>query len=300
MSPQVQQSINDIIDPARLGDLKRLELRSKRRIDADIAGAYRSAFRGSGLVFSELREYQPGDEIRHIHWKASARTGRVYVKSYQEDRQLNLMLVVDTSRSTLFGQERSKHQKALEFAALVSMLASQNNDALGLALFSDKVTEMIKPSSRATQVHRVLSSLMAISDLKTRTDIAAAAADLNIHLRRRSVIFLISDFFSTPFEEQLRTLAQRHDLIAVFLEDILDYNPPQAGLVEFEASEGRGRIVIDTSDRSVREQLRQSHEARFLALKQLVERVGGDVIRVDRDPLSPLVSLMRRRMRRYR
>ena len=138
---QPQKRVGDLLRPGIVTELKRLQLRTRRSLNADIMGNYRSAFRGSGLVYSDLREYQPGDEVKSIHWKASARTGRVYVKSYEEDRQLRIVLCLDISRSTLFGKATSKQDKILEFAALIALLAQNNQDALGVCLFSSIIED---------------------------------------------------------------------------------------------------------------------------------------------------------------
>jgi uncharacterized protein (DUF58 family) len=160
-------------------ELRRLQLRSRKLVTGDLLGQYRSAFRGSGLVFSDLREYQPGDDIKHIHWKATARTGTVFIKSYEEDRQLRVLLAVDTSPSMRAKLGNQAYTKALEFCSLIGSLTQSGNDMLGLFLFAESPGEFIPPSARQRRFSRILSALMnAHSDASALTDLNAACEHL--------------------------------------------------------------------------------------------------------------------------
>lgn len=293
-------AISSLLSPSMLAELRRVELRTRRNIDSDLMGRYRTAFRGSGLVYSDLREYQPGDEVKNIHWKATARTGKVYVKSYEEERQLNIMIAVDTSASTDFGRAKSKHTKALEFAALITMLAQRSQDAVGLCLFSDKVEEYFPPKRSRTQLFRILFELLRARTLRPGTDIAGALDYIRSHQRKPAIIFLVSDFFSAPFESQLRYLSISHDLVCVALVDIQDRELPSVGIVEFVDAESGERILFDTSQRRARETLQRMQLERLEELNTLCKRLGADLIRVDENPLRPLAELMQRRMARLR
>ena len=283
---------------AIITDVRRLEFRTRRILNADLIGQYRSAFRGSGLVYSDLREYQAGDEVRNIHWKASARTGKVFVKSYDEDRLLNIMLVIDISRSTLYGAPQSRHLRAFEFAALTAMLAQKNEDAVGLCLFSDGIEEFMRPKRSRTQIQRVILSLMEHRELRPSSDMSGAIDYLNRHIKRRGVVFLVSDFFCPPFESQLRKLAYRHDVIGVLLEDPVEKSLPEAGIVEFADAETGELRLFDTASPLARENLRQQQLQHRRKVAETCAAAQADFMSLTEDPLRPLVDLMRRRARR--
>lgn len=295
-----EKSSGVLLTPELLAEIKRLELKSRRSVSQELSGNYRSAFRGRGLVFSDLREYQPGDEVRHINWKVSARSDRVYVKSYEEDRSLSVCLLIDLSRSTALGSERTKHHKILQFAALVALLASRNRDATGLALFAGGINEFIQPASGRSQLHRILSTLLKTEATGERSDLAAAINELSHKLRRRSIVFILSDFYCADFQLQLRALSARHDVILTLVEDPLDTALPSAGLVRLRAAEGNAELVFDASNPQTRQALLQAQERRVATLAQIAATNGGDFMRFSHSPLKPLADLMRKRAKRYR
>lgn len=283
-----------------VADVKRLQFRTRRILSADLLGQYRSAFRGSGLVYADLREYQPGDEVKSIHWKASARTGRVQVKSYEEDRLVQVMLVVDTSRSTLYGQPRSRHQLAFEFAGLISMLAHRNGDALGLCLFSDRVEEYMRCRHSRTQAQRVILSLLQHRELVPQSNLDAALIHVQRHMKRAGLVFVVSDFFCPPYADSLKQLAFKHDVIAVILEDPLRGVPPVAGLAEFVDAESGERFVFDTRSRRSRRVLQELYDGHHARIAQHCQQAQADHIIIRDNVLRPLVELMARRCRRQR
>lgn len=280
-------------------EIKRLELRARRQINSDMLGRYRSAFRGSGLVFSELREYQPGDEVRAIHWKASARLGKIYVKSYEEDRLLNIMLAVDISNSTIVGSKKSKHQKALELSALITLLAQRSQDRIGLCLFSDTVEEFLPAKKSQRQFKQVINALLAKRQLKPATDISASLKYLLERQKHYSVLFLISDFISPPFEENLRRLSKRHDVIGVQVEDPIDSQFPAVGLVEFTDAESGRKILLDTSSKQAQTFLAHQQSKRRTNLRNLFSSCKADFISIDQNPTRPLIELMQTRTLRH-
>lgn len=290
----------DILDSKLVSELRRMELRTRRSIDSDLMGRYRSAFRGSGLVFDEVREYQPGDDVKKIHWKVTARSGEVYVKSYTEDRQLTVILAVDISSSTLFGGTKTKYRRALEFSALISMLARQNQDRIGLCLFSDQVEEYIPPGKSRAQFQRILLALMAKRTLRKGTNVAAALNYVNQRQRRASIIFVVSDFLCAPYEQELRHLSYRHDVISVLIEDEVDERMPSAGIVEFEDAESGKRILIDTSSAAARTVLQSMHARRVQEIRDCCKASATDFIAVRDNPLRPLAQLMDWRTSRIR
>lgn len=289
---------NNLISADLLAELKRIELRTRRRIDSSLAGRYRSAFRGSGLVFTDIREYQPGDDIRHIHWKVSARTGRVYVKSFEEDRQLRVMLLVDMSASTRFGSDISKYQRALQFAALITLLSQQNQDAVGLCLFASSVETYIPPSRKRTQTHRILAELMTHRKLTSGTDIASASRYLQSMQQKPSVIFLISDFHSPDYEDSLRRLSFRHDVIGVYCNDPLENNFVRAGLVEFVDPESGERFLCDTSQPGFRDRIGLSVKKHITTTQSIFSRAGADFLQIQEHPVRELSRFMNRRLAR--
>jgi len=293
-----EKELRELLDPVLLGEVKRLEIRTRRSLNADFIGQYRSTFRGQGLVYSDLREYQPGDEVKNIHWKATARTNKVYVKSYEEDRQLSILLVVDISSSTLFGAPKTKHLRAFEFAALVAMLAQKNQDALGLCLFSKEVAEFLPPCKSRTQLQKIILSLLQHRVLHPASNLSLALDYILKRQRRSALIFIISDFYCPPFAEPLATLALKHDVVCVLLEDPLDKELPKAGLVEFQDAESGERILIDTSNRKVLQAIKAEHDAHVNKLAELCALNKIDMIRLLDNPVQPLAELMRRRTAR--
>ncbi len=281
-----------------LRELKRLEIRSRRLADADLVGSYRTAFRGTGLTFSELREYQAGDDVRHIHWKATARGKTAYVKTYEEDRQLNIVLALDMSRSMLYGSPRSKLARARELCALITTLARKTQDNVSLCLFADDIIEYLPLRTGRKQVMRVLYTLFEdrIQPPETRIDIALS--HLLLHLKKTSVIFLISDFLTkTVYDDELSKVSSRHDLICV---EIADPNPsllPRAGLITLVDAESGAKRVIDSSDKRVRTALKEQSLQHSRHLDSLCKRVKADAIRIE-DTLEPLTNLMKYRSSR--
>jgi len=291
--------LGDMLSQELLAELKRVELKARRGISSDLAGHYRTAFRGSGLIFSDIREYQPGDEIKNIHWKASARTGKVYVKAYQEERQLSVVIAVDISRSTDFGGARKKHRKALEFSALLAMLAMNNDDQVGLCLFSNQVHEFMRPKRGQSQVHRLMLELLKERELPRATDLNTALQYLRQNLKRRSVIFIVSDFYAKDFSLELRSLAKRHDLIGVMLEDQLDFDLPTGAIIEFaDAENGRSYSFLSSSAKA--KTLAAAQERRINGIKALFDGAGSDLIEINQSLLQPLATLMHKRKARLR
>lgn len=288
------------LDPRLTSEVRRIELRSRRAIDADLIGRYRSAFRGSGLLFRDLREYQPGDDIKHIHWRATARSEKVYVKSYEEDRHLTVMLLLDISRSTLFGAGKNKHDQAVEFSALIALLGQMNQDQVGVCLFADGVEEYIAPGKSRAQFQRVLLALLSHRELKPRTDLRGALDHVLRNQKRPAVIFLISDFLAGGYEDLLARVAVKHDLICTLVEDPLDASLPRAGLVEFVDAERGTRSILDTSSRRVQEALRRHQELRIQKLRDLCMNSGADLMRLAHNPVRALAQLMQQRSARVR
>ena len=283
-----------------LSELRLVELRSRRKIDAELMGRYRSAFRGSGLVFSSLREYAPGDDIKHIDWKSTARTGKVYVKSYEEERQLSVVLAVDISNSTDFGKNKKKSTKASEFSILISLLSSMTGDKIGLCLFGNKVIEFLPPKATRSQVHKVVYELAKNRELSRGTDINLALDHLAQYLKKPSLIFVVSDFICADFSQALTRISAKHDLVLVELGDATDQAMPSCGLVQFCDAETGERLVFDTSNGTAARSLALEFSRRSQNLSKVAQKAGAEKISIDLDYLSPLKRLMDRRSSKVR
>lgn len=281
----------------KTAELRRIQLRSRRLVTGDLMGQYRSAFRGTGLVFTDIREYQPGDDVKHIHWKATARTGKVFVKSYEEDRQLRVLVAVDMSASMRALDQRSGYAKALEFVATIGALAQRGNDLIGLSLFAEKPLTYLHPKSGAKRTQQILTSLMNEQGEYLNTDLAAALQDISLTLRKPSIIFVLSDFLCPPFETELRTLSTIHDVVLVQIESPLKQGE-SLGLVTFTDAETGEQVVVDTSSQMVREKWSEALEAQRLRLRDTAQSCRADHIVISDSVISPLVRLMRERTRR--
>jgi len=292
-------AFTELLDQSLLSELRRIEIRTRRTIDSDLMGRYRTAFRGSGLVFSDLREYQPGDEIKSIHWKVTARTGIPHVKTFDEDRLLNIVLTVDMTRSLIAGGGRTKHRKALELSALLAMLGHKGQDSVGLCLFSNRVEEFLAAKRSRGQVQRIISSLLTHRELASATDLRPVITHLRKNLKRASVIFLISDFFCQDFADELRMLAYKHDVIGCLLKSSFEVNLPRAGIVEFADSESGERILVDLSSKKVASELVALQENRLQKLRELFKGCRADLIEIEDNVLKPLAELMSRRTKRH-
>lgn len=283
--------------PTRSSEVRRIQLRSRRLVTGDLMGQYRSAFRGTGLVFTDIREYQPGDDVKHIHWKATARTGKVFVKSYEEDRQLRVLLAVDASASMRAVDSVSAFNKALEFTSLIGALTAGGNDLLGLSLFGTETLSYLPPKSGAKRIQQIISALMGVDSKSMGTDIGAGLQQLSLALRKPSIVFVLSDFFSADFQEELRTLSAIHDVILVQLESSLGA-VDACGLVSFVDSESGARAVVDTSSKAVRAAWAESLQSRRRSIHEVAQRAGADHIVISDNTLKPLLGLMKERSRR--
>lgn len=290
------------LDPAALMRRVRLiRVITGRFVDSMLCGEYQSVFRGHGVEFDEVREYEPGDDVRLIDWNVTARVGRLFVKRFREERELTLMFVVDTSGSQGFGSsDRSKAEVAAELTCLLALSAIRNQDRVGLVLFSDRVEKSLPPRKGRTAVARLVRDVLAARSEGRGTDIAAALRFLNNVQKRRAVVFLISDFMDDRYERELRITAGRHDLICCPVEDPRESALLRAGLLEVENPETGCGFIMDTASRAVRrrfaERARRERDALTATFRSL---------RIDTIPLSttkPFLNDVRRlfRLRRKR
>jgi uncharacterized protein (DUF58 family) len=267
-------------------------------VTGDLLGQYRSAFRGSGLIFSDLREYQPGDDIKHIHWKATARTGTVFVKSYEEDRQLRVMLAVDTSSSMRAAIGQQSFSKALEFCALIGSFTQRGNDLLGLQLFADKPGIFLPPKSGSKSFSRILSSLSEeYTQSAPSTDTAAALDHISVTVKKPSIVFVVSDFECADFSDALRRLGTRHDVILAQIQPSLE-NLPRAGLVTFRDAESGEVCCVDTSSKAVQRAWGKALELRRSVTREIAKQSGADHFVITDSASRPLIQLMKERVKR--
>ncbi len=242
-----------MLPPEIIKKIKQIHFRSARSVDAMMAGHYKSVFRGSGIEFEEVREYSPGDEVKSIDWKVSARLGRPYIKRYREERELVVTLLVDMSGSENFGTtENLKRETAAEVAAVLAFSAIKNNDLVGVILFTDRVEKFIPPKKGSAHVWRVIREIFAFSPSGLGTDIRSAVAYLGRVARKRTVAFLISDFLDRDYLRQLRTASQRHEIISILLSDPGDFHLPEAGILTLRDFETGRTVLLDASDPKTR------------------------------------------------
>jgi len=233
--------------------LRRLEIRTRKVVSDMLAGQYQSVFKGRGMAFSEVRPDQPGDEIRLIDWNVTARMNEPYIKVFTEERELTVMLLVDVSGSKDFGSGgRTKAEIAAEVAAQVAFSAIANNDRVGLILFSDRVERTVPPRKGRKHVMRLVMEILSCKPAGTRTDLSVPLTWLSRVVPRKAVVFLVSDFLAQGYDRELKLVGRKHDLVPVVIRDPLEESFPAMGLVDFEDPESGERLLVDTSDPSVR------------------------------------------------
>jgi len=279
-------------------EVRRLEITTRHLVRDIMAGEYSSAFRGRGVEFAEVREYQPGDDIRTIDWNVTARLGAAYVKRFLEERELTVLFVADLSASSAFGSvRRTKSDLTTEVCAVLALAAARNNDRVGAVLATDRVEHYVAPRKGRRQALRVISDLLTFQPRHTGTDLGAALAYLEPMLRRRAVIFLISDFLGAGYEPALGRLARRHDLIAVQVIDPRERELPDVGLVTLWDPETDRWRVVNTGDAGVRQRFRERAAGFDAVLERRLRESGADLLRLEtgQSYAEPLLAFFRRR-----
>lgn len=285
-----------------LAEIRHIEIRTRHLVDSVYAGGYRSIFKGRGIEFAGIREYSRGDEYRSIDWRVTARTGDLHVREHIEERELQMAVALDLSASMSFGTgSREKRETAVEFAAAMAMAADRNNDRVGICLFTDRVEKFVPPAKGRTHVLRLIRDLMYTLPENKASDARPALAFLNHSLRRRSIVFLVTDGISLPaMERELRITAARHDLILVLVEDQRERTMPDVGLIELEDPETGEETIWDTSDpASVAKFMDEAHRNRTERLTR-AKRLGIDVIRLNagESVIRPICRLFAEREKR--
>jgi len=262
-------------------DIRRLKIVSSRLVTSIFAGEYRSAFRGRGIEFEEVREYQPGDDIRNIDWNVTARAGRPFVKQYVEEREMTVMILLDLSSSLDCASPRgSKSRQAAEIAALLAFAATRSNDRVGLMTFSDRIERYIPPAKGARQAFRLVAELQRQAPSGQGTDLAGALNYLERVQRRGAIVFLISDFLAEDFHLPLAAATRRHDVVAISVVDPLDDELPAVGLLQVADAETGARRLIDSSDGAVRTAYRNLAASRRAEIGQVLANAGAEHLEI--------------------
>lgn len=281
-----------------LKKVRHIEIKTRGLVNHLFSGEYHSVFKGKGMDFSEVREYQYGDDIRSIDWNVTARFGHPYIKVFEEERELTVLLVVDLSGSQYFGSyQQAKQQIAAELSAILSLSALKNNDKVGLILFTDTVEKYIPPQKKKTNVLRIIREVLSFEPKSRGTNIKNALEFVNKAVKKRSICFLISDFNDKGYEQVIRITARKHDLIAVKIEDPRENELPSVGLVQFADPESGKEMLIDTGSIKVRSLFYAKVQERKNLIRKIFTAAGIDTINVNtaQSYIPPLVNFFKKR-----
>ena len=285
-----------------LQKVKRIEIRTRGLVNDLFGGEYHSVFKGRGMTFSEVREYQPGDDIRLIDWNVTARTGSPFIKIFEEERELTVYLLVDISASGEFGSgQQLKREIGAEIAAVLGFSAIKNNDKVGLILFSDEIEKYVVPKKGKSHVLRVVRELLYTVPERTGTSLKNALDYLLKAAKRKSVVFIISDFLDQEYWSSLKVVNRKHDVIGIHLYDPAETNMPDMGLAKVEDPETGESFWVDTSSKDAQDRLRKEIQTRQEKFKKDAQKIGFDMIPIatDQDYVEPLMSFFRMREKRY-
>lgn len=279
--------------------VRRIEIKTKGLTNHIFAGEYHSAFKGRGMSFSEVREYMPGDDVKSIDWNVTARFSHPFVKVFEEERELTVMLLVDVSGSSLFGaHQRLKRELITEICAVFSFSAATNNDKVGVIFFSDKVEKFIPPKKGRSHILRIIRELITLEPKQTGgTNIQVALDYLNHVQKKRTITLLLSDFVSEPYEQSLQLAARKHDLVGIQVYDKYDREMPTAGLVQFMDAETRQLRWVDTEDKNVRLYYTHTFDQYKKYCQHAFRKTGASLlnIRTDEDYVKTLQSFFKGR-----
>lgn len=285
-----------------LKKIRKIQITTSRMVALDFAGRYHSVFKGRGMEFHEVREYIPGDEIRSIDWNVTARTGRAHVKKFVEERELTVMIMLDASMSCRFGTCAStKNQIAAEICSVLSLSAIKNNDKVGLIIFTDRIEKIITPRKGTRHVLRVIREALYYNPVAKGTNINDALRYLNRVLKRRAIVFMISDFFDKGFSKKVLSVSnKRHDIVAVNVVDPREANMPDIGIAKFHDAETGSELTIDTSDNPYRNNYKKSYFERQTGNKRMFSSAGVDYIeiRTDKPYTNELIGFFKARGKR--
>jgi uncharacterized protein (DUF58 family) len=286
-----------------LRQIRRLQLRARRAVEDLLGGEYHSVFKGTGIAFEEVREYLPGDDVRSIDWNVTARMGHPYIKRFVEERELTVILAVDCSGSHQFGTRlQQKREVAAELAAVLAFSAIANNDKVGLLQFTDRAEHFLPPRKGTRHVLRLIRDILFFEPAHRGTSLREGLDYLNRVLRRRVIVFLLSDFLDRDFERSLKRTGRRHDLIAIRITDPREEELPAVGLLDLEDAETGRRLLVDTNSKQVRDQYAAAARQRRQLLRQVMRSARVDFVEVSTDGghLDELIRFFKLRERRLR
>ena len=285
-----------------LKQVRQIEIKTRGVVNEVFSGEYHSVFKGRGMEFSEVREYQPGDDVRSIDWNVTARFGHPFIKIFEEERELTVMLLVDLSGSLVFGTvEKTKQQIAAELSAVLAFSAMKNNDKVGLILFTDRIEKFVPPRKGRSHVLRIIREVLSFEPHGNKTDLKGALEYFNHTIKKKSIAFMISDFIDEGYEKIIRIVGKKHDLIGLVLSDPREKELPKAGLVKFKDAETGEIRVIDTSNKEVRnwfykKQKEGSEKLRSLFISGRIDSVN---INAGTSYVKPLVDFFKLREKRW-
>lgn len=285
-----------------LKQVRQIEIRTRGVVNQVFSGEYHSVFKGRGMEFSEVREYQFGDDIRNIDWNVTARFGHPFIKVFEEERELTVMLMVDLSGSLIFGSlEKTKQQIAAELSAILAFSAMKNNDKVGLILFSDRIEKFVPPRKGRTHVLRIISELLSFEPQGKGTNIKKALEYMNNAIKKRSIVFLISDFFDSGYEKILRIVGKKHDFVGIVLSDEREKSLPKVGLVKFQDAETGAVRYIDSNNPQLQKWFVQSRQEYLQNRKSLFikSRLDSIEVQTNQSYIKPLIEFFRLRERRW-
>lgn len=285
-----------------LQKVRKIEIRTKGMVNNLFGGEYQSAFKGRGMEFSEVREYTYGDDIRQIDWNVTARTGDPFIKQFEEEREQTLMLCVDISPSGIFGsKDQSKMELSIEICAVLAFSAIKNGDKVGLVLFTDEIEKVIPPKKGRLHVLRLIRELLTTEPQGTGTDLSEALSYVNRLLNRRAIVILASDFQVSDYDRQMKITNRKHDLVNIFINDKLEDELPDLGLVSLKDAETGEEVLVDTSSKKVRQEYQKKRRVAKEKLRDHFLRMKIDTIELETNKsyIRPLMTFFRRRMHRY-
>ena len=286
---------------ALLKKVRKIEIKTKGLSNHIFAGEYHTAFKGKGMAFSEVREYQPGDDIRSIDWNVTARYNSPFVKVFEEEREMTVMLLIDVSASGNFGtQEQFKRELATELAAILAFSAINNNDKVGVIFFTDKVEQFIPPKKGKSHILRIIREVLAFEPTGKGTDIAGALEYFSAVIKKRSICFILSDFMSKEFDRPLKIASKKHDLVALRIHDIREDTLPNVGIVPMQDAETEKMLFVDTSSKKVRDNFAKNRAQANEELRKLFPASGVDLIDITTgtDYVKPLINFFKTRGKR--
>ena len=286
---------------ALLKKVRKIEIKTKGLSNHIFAGEYHTAFKGKGMAFSEVREYQPGDDIRSIDWNVTARYNSPFVKVFEEEREMTVMLLIDVSASGNFGtQEQFKRELATELAAILAFSAINNNDKVGVIFFTDKVEQFIPPKKGKSHILRIIREVLAFEPKGKGTDISGALEYFSAVIKKRSICFILSDFMSKEFERPLKIASKKHDLVALRIHDTREDTLPNVGLVPMQDAETEKMLFVDTSSKKVRDNFAKNRAQATEKLRKLFPASGVDLIDITtgKDYVKPLINFFKTRGKR--